>query len=449
MSRKRRPLGFVLFLLLLLVLLRIPPPPAQAARSPLVLAFYYAWFDDNSWKPGQMPDQPLVRYSSRDPQAIARQIQQARGAGIDAFVVSWLGAGNPTDDNFKTMLAQARGANFAAAVDFEVTSPFYHSREDVVKSLKYLLSTHTSQPGYLRVGGKPVIFFWREQKYSVDTWKAIRDAVDPNRQSLWIAEGVDVSYLRVFDGHHLYSIGWSPNPTAEMEKWGKRVRAFGQDKIWVATVMPGNDDTRTGRAGAYVRSRRNGDFYRETWRAALASHPDWIIITSWNEWVEYTSIEPSVSYGDLYLNITRENAARFKGALPAPAAVPVSSRPAAPTRTPIAGGIRAATTDVLRVRTGPSTVAPILGRLAEGAALTLLGRSADGNWWQIAYPDTKKRGWVAAEYVKLDVPANKLPIVGGIQASGVASASRRLTPTPAPDPIIEYNGPVDSAAPEP
>ena len=52
--------------------------------------------------------------------------------------------------------------------------------------------------------------------------------------------------------------------------------------------MPGNDDTRTHRADSYVRDRRNGDFYRETWRAAFSTYPDWIIITSWNEWVEGT-----------------------------------------------------------------------------------------------------------------------------------------------------------------
>ena len=31
-----------------------------AAQSPerLVLAFYYTWFDENSWNPGRLPDVP-------------------------------------------------------------------------------------------------------------------------------------------------------------------------------------------------------------------------------------------------------------------------------------------------------------------------------------------------------------------------------------------------------
>ena len=148
------------------------------------------------------------KYVSRDPQAVARQIQHARGAGIDAFVVSWWGAGNPTDDNLRSCSIRHVPPVFGGG-GFEVTSPFYKSKDDAVKSLKNLLATHVQHPAYLRVDGKPVIFFWREQKYSVEVWKAIRAAVDPNRPSLWIAEGTDTAYLSVFDGHHLYSVGWS------------------------------------------------------------------------------------------------------------------------------------------------------------------------------------------------------------------------------------------------
>lgn len=431
--------SFGLFLLSLF--LAASTPAVLAARPPLVLAFYYAWFDENIWRPDQVADMPTAPYASRDPQTIARQIQQARGAGIDAFVVSWWGAGNPTDDNLKMLLDQARAANFTAAVDFELTSPFYKSKEDAVNSLRNLLGTHAQHPAYLRVDGKPIIFFWREQKYSVDEWRAIRDAVDPNRQSLWIAEGLDVSYLRVFDGHYLYSIGWAADVMAELQKWPRRVRAFGADKIWVATVMPGNDDTRTRRPGAYVRDRRGGDFYRETWRAAFASYPDWIIITSWNEWVEGTMIEPSVTYGDLYLNITREFAAQFKAGLPAPTltltptpkptAMRLSTPTPAPPSTSIPGEVRATVNDTLRVRAEPSTDSHILGRLREGAVVTLLARSEDGKWWQIPYPDAKRRGWIAAEFTTPNEETTALPIVQAVRLSA-HKAEGIPTPTPAP-----------------
>jgi hypothetical protein len=73
-----------------------------------------------------------------------------------------------------------------------------------------------------------------------------------------------------------------------------------------------------------MRSREDGAYYAYTWQAALASAPDRVIITSFNEWREGTYIEPSQAYGDRYLNLTAEWSARFKaGDVP----VPTSSSP--------------------------------------------------------------------------------------------------------------------------
>ncbi|MBI5652044.1 MAG: SH3 domain-containing protein [Chloroflexi bacterium] len=439
-------------------LVTAPPPQANARLAPLVLAFYYNWYDENTWKPSVVPDMPVLKYLSRDPINTARQIVEARNAGIDALVVSWWGQGNPTEDNFKAMLEQARGLYYNVAIDFELTSPFYHNRDDVIRSLRYLIATHAQHPAYLKVNGKPVIFFWREQKWSVDDWRAIRNAVDPQNKTLWIEEGIDVSYLRVFDGHHLYSIAWSPNVEAELRKWPPRIARFGADKIWVATVMPGNDDLKTKRPDSYVRDRQNGEFYRQSWRAAFATYPDWIIITSYNEWVEGTMIEPSVTYGNLYLDITREYAAKFKAGLPSPTPAPTRTATptatTAPTRTPTStttptsepgitpttepvsqskpeptatraapatitrtatpvrtrtpeatgtppppDGFRATVIDLVRVRAAPSTDAAILGRLKEGSIIYVVGRTEDAKWYQIYFPNFRSRGWIAGDLI--------------------------------------------------
>ncbi|MCK4310604.1 MAG: glycoside hydrolase family 99-like domain-containing protein, partial [Methanomicrobia archaeon] len=83
--------------------------------------------------------------------------------------------------------------------------------------------------------------------------------------------------------------------------------------IWAATLCPGYDDRKIpGRAGLY-QHRDNGEYYEKTFDAAFESSPDWILITSFNEWWEHTHIEPSVNYGYTYLDMTALFSSEFKG----------------------------------------------------------------------------------------------------------------------------------------
>jgi LysM repeat protein len=305
-----------------------PPATSSSGERPVV-AFYYAWFGLDQWAPGKVPDIPAVNYASKDRSTIVRHVEQAQGAGIDAFAVAWYGPSvhnNQTETNFRTMLEVARERGFRCSVDFETRSPFYGSQADVVAALRYLVNNHAAHPAFFRYEGKPLIFFWAVRdvftgpgQSAVDAWASIRQQVDPQHNTLWIADGADVAFLRVFDGHHLYNITWNPPASVHntLSKWGNNVRNYGSDrgtrKLWVATVMPGYNDLFTNdRSGRFSHDRRNGAYYRETWQAAMDSAPDLIVITSFNEWLEGTQIEPSVSYGNLYLDLTAELSSVFK-----------------------------------------------------------------------------------------------------------------------------------------
>jgi len=231
-------------------------------------------------------------------------------------------------------------SGFRAAVDFEVTSPFFGSLGDVQGALTALLAGHARHPAYLQVNGKPVVFFWRQQRFSIDDWAAIRKRVDPNRASIWIAEGTDPSYLRVFEGIYWYSVAWSADPVTSLVNYAAKVRKTAQDlgfRYWVSPVMPGYDDTKLRGAGGFIRPRDNGNYYRATFEGASKSGADWVVVTSFNEWPEGSMIEPSISYGDAYLGLTRELAAAFRAnAAIIPATVPVESPTALATPLPVA-----------------------------------------------------------------------------------------------------------------
>ena len=443
------------------LLLYIPgPSPALAEDPRLVLAFYYAWYDQNTWSSGLPADQPSQAYTSSDPATIERHVSQAQATGIDAFVQSWYGpqeANNQTETNFRTLLDIAAAKGFQAAVDFETTGPFFADQGSIVDALRHLLAVHAQHPAYLRYQGKPVVFFWRQQRFSVDEWAKIRAQVDPDHDSFWIAEGVDIAYQAVFDGHHLYSIAWSPDSARTLDDWGFRVRRYesqnGVNRLWVATVMPGYDDTRTDRSDAFAVARQDGDYYRATWSAAMASQPDWIMITSFNEWIEGTMIEPSLSYGNLYLDLTRELVRGFKADNPAlaggdqekvkPSQQTGNKNQEVERSVQVEPYVRAE--EAVRVRSGPGTDYSSIGRLWPGDTARVVGQNADGSWWQIEFAESADGiGWVIAEFVTFVGDPDSVPVLGDVTSTPV----RRLSPTPSPTPTPSASS-IPSASPSP
>ncbi len=74
----------------------------------------------------------------------------------------------------------------------------------------------------------------------------------------------------------------------------------------MATAMPGYNDVGVNGSNGYVRDRANGAYYKLAWAGAVATNPDIINITSFNEWTEGSYIEPSKKYGTQYLDLTKQ-----------------------------------------------------------------------------------------------------------------------------------------------
>ncbi len=295
-----------------------------------VLAFYYMWYNPSTWSANTMSDLPANRYTSSSDALIDQQVNEASGAGITGFISSWWGAGDKTDKNFVKLLAHSAALenrthyHFASSIYFECDAPAFNGPGNIASGLQYLTAHYGNDAHFFHWQGKPVFFFWDPlgQGRTLAEWAAIRSQVDPGRQTIWSAEGVDTALLSVFDGIHLFSGGYwglqSNTMTTVDQGFRAKIDAYdkanGTQKIWAAGIIPGYDDTHVpGRVGAYIVPRNNGSTYSTSWASAIASKPDWITITSFNEWFEGSMIEPSATYGNEYLNITQQFAQQWHG----------------------------------------------------------------------------------------------------------------------------------------
>lgn len=291
----------------------LPASPALAAdNTHPVLAYYYAWWDPSNFS--QTLYQPSQAYNSDDVSIMQQHVQEAQSAGINGFVMSWYGNGDRTDNNLAHLLDLAQKSGFEATIDFE-TNHFWGA-DDVIAQLQAFYNNRISSPSIVRYQGKPVIFFWYIRQYDNATWSYIRSQVDPNHNAVWIADGDQFGVLNsdAWDGISPYAIAWSGNPAAQLPNWGAKAAAVAPDKLYVPPVSPGCNDS-AARATTCAQDRADGAYYQATWDGALASNPQWaIMVSTFNEWMEATQIEPSVQYGDLYMQLTRQNAQQYQAA---------------------------------------------------------------------------------------------------------------------------------------
>jgi uncharacterized protein YraI len=78
------------------------------------------------------------------------------------------------------------------------------------------------------------------------------------------------------------------------------------------------------------------------------------------------------------------------------------------------------TTDILNIRTGPSLGHAVSGLLRRDAPLKIKARTESGDWVKVV-TDAGLLGWVALEYVDLNIPLDDIPLAVETQNMSTAS----------------------------
>ena len=326
-----------------------------------VHTFYYAWFGnpefdgdyqhwnhhiiphwiDSTWNDaGSYPGgediganfyPQLGSYSSNDPHTINTHMKQIRKAGIGVVVMSWWGEGSIYEKSMNAYLDEAQKYGLKVAFHIE---PVYRTVEQFKAQLVYLLEHFASHPAFYRVNNKPFYYIYDGYKLNYRMWDSmlnpesetsIRNTeLDAVFISLWtLRKDGEFAVVSGFDGIYTYygSDGYAYGSTTS--NW-ENMAAYAREHelIFIPCVGPGYLDTRIRPWNEKTtRSREKGEYYERMFRHALDTEPDFIGITSFNEWHEGTQIEaaiprkiPSFIYEDygpdvdpmFYIHRTRE-----------------------------------------------------------------------------------------------------------------------------------------------
>jgi glycoprotein endo-alpha-1,2-mannosidase len=324
---------------LILVSLSLLCIPAHARVAKQVLAFWYGWYgtpaasghwehwtdvNPQNHRIGNAKDYPVVgAYDTHDPQVIARNIDEAKEAGITGFIASWWGKGDFTDRGLPTLLSVAREKGMVISAMYEIIRA--EGTEARIKAavgdIGYILTTYGKDPAWLKVDGKPVVFIYGRagRQLTIAGWAQVVEQLHQlPGGAVVLPDTVLPEAIRVFDGSFVYTLAsHTEGQTVEaIRKWSipfmRNIAALpGPGKVSTVTVMPGFNDSAVKPTPHPITERRNGDTYRILWEAAIKANPDYVIISSWNEWHEGSEIEPSVQYGTQYLQETARFSKQF------------------------------------------------------------------------------------------------------------------------------------------
>ena len=261
-------------------------------------------------------------FSSRDAASLDEQVSWAREAGIDVLVLCWTGRpDNPTSGDSQGILTDSavRGALEAVQrvgrgmqVSFLLEPYDGRSGATVVDDMHYL-RTHYLDPFHDIVArddvSRPLVYVYDSYTIAADAWRDVLlgSLADYAFLGLWHERRHGAELVRGgFAGAFTYfaaPIGYG----STMRNWpemGEYARENGM--LLSLSVGPGYDDTIIRPWNrANVVERRSGQRYLEMWRAACDAAPQFVSITSWNEFGEGTQIskvEPMRAGDRVYLD---------------------------------------------------------------------------------------------------------------------------------------------------
>lgn len=310
---------------------------------PLVGAYYYPWYGTfpggHSWndtlRAKLIPQQPpaLGYYSSRSSTTIQGQFDQSHRGNINFWATSWWGPGSAEDSTIRNnILTDPRAGELQYAIHYESTgrlgsfdNPTF---SNLVPDFQYLAQNYFSNPNYLRINGRPVVFLYLTRAYF--NTQSGRDTVANLRQTMTSQFGVNPYLIGddVFPGQTNVTRASLWDSITDFDVYGSALQANGSTMAavnslasqfqsarqvaqsahvgFIPSVSPGFNDlaVRSGHPAAPryltdVPGATEGSLFSAELTQAVLPNLDptannILMVSTFNEWHEDTQIEPTI-----------------------------------------------------------------------------------------------------------------------------------------------------------
>jgi hypothetical protein len=326
---------------------------SAAEPNDQVFAYYYPWYYKGDWTRHKYVGTPqLGEYGSDDPIVAEKHIDWASEYGIDGFWVSWWGYGSLTDQMARRGLMRARNLNqirFAIYYEaFGMLDPVDGTKDGLVDfskpavlhkmiaDLAHIKNDFFWRDSYQRIDGKPVVALYVTRSFRNFTRAHIAAAEAAIGEDLYIvgdeafiddqASPETAQNPDVFDAYHAYNmfedarVKQGETTLSYMQREAVPVyRNWAEKTTFMPGLMPSYHDFRGNKPlkGTAQEFAAQIEMMKKLPYKRVSNHVDRIfLVTSFNEWWEGTTLEPTKEYGTSYLRVIRDNFGVNEGAAP-------------------------------------------------------------------------------------------------------------------------------------
>ncbi len=323
---------YLLYFSIIFLIFSANQKPAQAQSTfqpsaPYYATFFYLWSQNpntdglwsywsdgghtppDNWFSQYLPDpkpgvfDPATElYSSSNVDIIYWQLRKLAEARQEVAIASWWGQGHKSDNAFRKIITDVMNRadnpypNLRWAVYYEKEGFADVPLSEIVSDLNYIKNNYANQPGYFKVGGKPVVFVYNAAHtgYSplgdLDRWSQARA-----QTGFYVNMKVDP-----------LNAGGSASAVDSWHDYAPANRS-GSKGTYYSFISPG-----FWLNGTAMRLARDPAAFETALKSMVASNATWKLTETWNEWGEGSSVEPAVEVNQ----VTSGKATIKSGALP-------------------------------------------------------------------------------------------------------------------------------------